>query len=275
MCIVLAAYDCHPKYLLILAANRDEYYDRPAAQAGFWEERPDVLAGRDLQSLGTWLGITRRGRFAVLTNYRDPSSQKENTRSRGLLVRDFLCSLEEAGGYLEALHKSRGQYNGFNLLLLDGKQVWYYGSRTGRAGKVVPGIHGLSNHLLNTPWPKVVRGKEGLRGIAGEGGEVAVESLFSLLADRRQAEDGELPHTGVSLECERMLSPIFIQSEIYGTRASTVILIDRRGRVRFYERVFGAGGRPAGGGAYEFSLTEDAEGPPVALNFDYEKGRTG
>ncbi len=255
MCIILAAYDCHPDYFLVVAANRDEFYARPSAPAGFWEDYTDLLAGRDLERSGTWLGITKRGRFAALTNYRDPASYKAGARSRGLLVREYLCFPGHPEVFLEALDGVREEYNGFNLLLLDGKSMWYYSSRTGRTDRLGPGVYGLSNHLLDTPWPKVVRGKEEFQRILGGRGEVTAERLFELLSDREPARDEELPRTGVSLEWERLLSPIFIGSETYGTRASTVLLAERHGRVRFYERSFTAGGRRTGKDAfYEFYL---------------------
>ncbi len=255
MCLVLAAYDLHPGFILIVAANRDEFYDRPTAAAHFWEDYPDLLAGMDLEHRGTWMGITRRGRFAAVTNYRDPASYKKGARSRGLLVRDYLCSTGDPPEFIAELDKGRDRYNGFNLLLLGGKSLWYYSGRTGLAQRLCPGVYGLSNHLLDTPWPKVVRGKEAMaRILRGSEGSLA-DSLLELLAGREQAGDGELPSTGVSLEWERLLSPVFIQSETYGTRASTVLLLDRRGRALFYERRFGPGGRRAGSDVfYEFDI---------------------
>lgn len=255
MCLIFTAYDYHPEYLLIVAANRDEYYSRPSAQAHFWEENPDVLAGKDLEHRGTWLGIARRGRFAALTNYRDPASIKSNARSRGLLVRDYLFSSGDPPDYIAAVNRVREEYNVFNLLLADKKSMWYYSSRTGGFEKLAPGIYGLSNHLLDTPWPKVARGKKALQHVLEKAGEGLVEDLFGLLSGREQACDAELPQTGVSLEWERLLSPIFIQSDIYGTRSSTVLLVGRSGRVRFYERSFGPGGRRDGSDAvYGFDL---------------------
>lgn len=255
MCLILFAYDYHPNYLLILAANRDEYYARPALPAHFWEERPDVLAGKDLEQSGTWLGMTRHGRFAAITNYRDPSSTKANARSRGLLVKDCLCSAGSPADYLSSVHKRRQEYNGFNLLLLGGASMWYYSNRTRHIESVQPGIHGLSNHLLDTPWPKVIGGIEALRQGIGSDDKVLVDKLFELCSDRQQAKDEELPNTGVPLEWERLLSPAFIQSEDYGTRATTVLLIDRRGHVQFCERSFGSGGKRLGSDViYEFDL---------------------
>lgn len=258
MCLILFAYDCHPDYLLILAANRDEYYGRPAERAHFWVEHPYILAGRDLEQSGTWLGITRHGRFAALTNFRDPGSTKANARSRGLLVREYLTSLGEPSGFIAEVDRARDEYNGFNLLLMEGASMWHYSNRSGSLKKVSPGIHGLSNHLLDTPWPKVVKGKEALRRSIEGGAGVSADRLFDILAGREQARDEELPRTGVTLEWERLLSSAFIQSEIYGTRASTVLLIERSGRVRFYERSFGGGGRRLGSDVfYDFNLADN------------------
>lgn len=246
MCLILFGYDFHPEYFLVVAANRDEYYTRPTAEVHFWEEDPDVLAGKDLVPAGTWMGITRGGRFAALTNYRDPASFKKGSRSRGLLVREYLLSSQEPPAFIEALDSVREEYNGFNLLLRGGKSLWYYSSRTGRAEELGPGVYGLSNHLLDTPWPKVAKGKEALVRILRKPGEILSDSLFELLSDREQARDEDLPRTGVTLEWERLLSPIFIQSETYGTRSSTVVLVDRRGHLRFCERSFGSGGGRVG-----------------------------
>ncbi|MFZ5647141.1 MAG: NRDE family protein [Bacillota bacterium] len=255
MCLILFAYDCHPEYYLVVAANRDEYYSRPSAWAHFWEDNPEVLAGRDLERWGTWLGITIRERFAALTNYRDPASHRPNARSRGALVRDYLFSFLEPPEYIESLRGAEDEYNGFNLLLMGEGGLWYYSNRQGQAEMLKPGIYGLSNRLLDTPWPKVVRGKEGLSRIVGESGEVPVEKLFNLLSDRERARDEELPDTGVSLKWERLLSPMFIESETYGTRASTAVIINRSGRVLFVERSFGAGGVRIGEDvSYQFDL---------------------
>ncbi|MCL4440950.1 MAG: NRDE family protein [Firmicutes bacterium] len=246
MCYVVFAYDCHPDYLLVLAANRDEDNARPAAPARFWEEAPDMLAGKDLLQSGTWMGISRLGRFAALTNYRDPASLKPEAPSRGRLVKDYLCSLADPLAYIDWLAAAREVYNGYNLLLMSQRGMWHYSNRTGSPLKISPGIHGLSNHLLDTPWPKVERGKARLGLIIKHSKDFAVDSLFELLYDRRQALDRDLPQTGVSLQWERLLSSIFIQSEAYGTRSSTVLLIERGGNVHFYERNFNKDGQRAG-----------------------------
>jgi uncharacterized protein with NRDE domain len=241
MCLILIAYQVHPRYPFILAANRDEFYQRPTAGAAFWPDAPQVLAGRDLVHQGTWLGITRNGRFAALTNYRDPGEVKRNAPSRGGLVSGFLLSDSTTEDYLERLRSDAPAYHGYNLLFGDQDHLCCYSNKSGAALKLAPGIYGLSNHLLDTPWPKVVRGKESLARAVGNP-EVYREHLFDILADRTQAADESLPDTGVGLALERMLSSIFITSEHYGTRSSTVLLIDPDRRVSFAERSFKVGG---------------------------------
>lgn len=255
MCLVLFAYDYHPKYLLILGANRDEYYARPAEQAHFWGEDQRVLAGRDLKGAGTWLGITRDGRLAAVTNYRDPTAIKTNAISRGLLVKEYLRSFIRPYDYLAIVDRVKHQYNGFNLILMDRISMWYYSNRAGRIKRIGAGIHGLSNSLLNASWPKVVKGKEALRRSLELDAGVSIERLLDVLSDCQQAKDEELPCTGVSLEWERLLSSAFIKGQNYGTRTSTVILIDRYGRVQFYERSFTVGGKQLGSDVfYEFEI---------------------
>jgi len=240
MCTLLLADRVHPKYPLILAANRDEFYHRPTAPAAFWEDAPQLFAGRDLVHGGTWLGVTDGGRIAALTNYRQPHFVLPHPLSRGRLVSDFLVGQAVADEYLQRVRAMGAAYLGFNLLARDRAGFHYYSNRDGDTQKLAPGIYGMSNHLLDTPWPKVVRGKEALsRAIAGD--EVEVEDLFALLADRSKASDEELPDTGVGVERERMLSSIFIESEYYGTRSSTVLLVDRDGQALFVERNFDGG----------------------------------
>ncbi len=241
MCLIAFAYHCHPRYRLIVAANRDEFYRRPTAPAGFWPECPQLLAGRDLEQGGTWLGITRGGRFAALTNYRDPTAHKANARSRGGLVRDFLCDGQEPEVYLRQAFAAGREYNGFNLLIGEGDKLWYWSNRGAAPAEVTPGIHGLSNHLLNTPWPKVAKAKDGMAACLTGPDEALPARLFALLADDASAPDAALPDTGVGLEWERTLSPIFIASPDYGTRSSTVILAGYDGQVWFCEKSWPGG----------------------------------
>jgi uncharacterized protein with NRDE domain len=237
MCLILFAYKSHPQYKLIVAANRDEFYQRPTAPAHFWEDSPTILAGRDLEKMGTWLGVTTSGRFAALTNYRNPLEITKDKRSRGELVADALSYEGNLEVYMEGLAGFNDRYPGYNLLAGD-KDTLYYYSNIGRKLQLIEhGIYGVSNHLLNTEWPKVKKGREGLSRVINEKPEDLVSSLFDVLRNADPAPDEQLPSTGVSLEWERMLSPMFISSGHYGTRSSTVMLMSDQ-QLQYVERVF-------------------------------------
>ena len=234
MCIVLFSYKVHPKYKLIITSNRDEFYKRPTMQAEFWEDNPNILAGRDLEKGGTWLGITKQGRFATLTNYRDPSSMNKNGNSRGHLVSTYLESNIPPRDYLEQIQSSKISYNGFNLLVGDQSELFYYSRQNNEITKIEPGIHGLSNHSLNTPWPKVILGTTMLKDAMAD--KFSHHKLFNILKNNSIAKDEDLPDTKVGIELERLLSPIFIESPQYGTRAMTVITVDYNDEVTFIEK---------------------------------------
>jgi uncharacterized protein with NRDE domain len=253
MCLILLGLDVHPHYSLIVGANRDEFYDRPTARAAFWKDAPRVLAGRDLKAGGTWLGIDRSGRFAAVTNYRQGEREVEAPRSRGHLVSDYLTGPSDGRAHMARVEREAALYNGFNLIASDAGALFYFSNREGRARELGPGVYGLSNHLLDSPWPKVTAGKSGLTELLAGGGEL-VPSLFRLLSDRRQATEALLPHTGVGPEWERLLSSGFIASEGYGTRSSTVLLVGRDRGVRFEERSFGPGGVPQEEVRYELVI---------------------
>jgi uncharacterized protein with NRDE domain len=238
MCLILFSYKTHPHYPLVLAANRDEFYARPTATAHFWKDAPSILAGRDLRGGGTWLGVDRHGRFAAVSNYREPGSNKSDRLSRGLLVSDFLQGQQAPKEYMHQLHRRGQQYHGFNLLVGDCSELWYYSNRAHAAQILEPGLYGISNHLLDTPWPKVKRGKEQLGDRLAQNGTLTAETIFAILSDRTLANDDELPDTGVGLEVERIVSPIFIASPYYGTRSSTVLLIDKDECLSFSEHSF-------------------------------------
>ncbi|WP_263786295.1 NRDE family protein [Salinibacter grassmerensis] len=241
MCLILFANDVHPEYPLIFAGNRDEFYDRPTAPAAFWDDAPHVLAGRDRKAGGTWLGITRRGHWATVTNVRDERPHREDAPSRGRLVADYLRDEPAPDAYLEDVEAEADQYNGFNLLVGTAESTFYYSNRDGTPRPVQSGIHGMSNAQLDDPWPKVERGTSRLDTLCNED-EPSVEAFFDVLDDRRPAPDENLPQTGVGRETERMLSPPFIDGdEAYGTRASTVFLVHRSGHVTFAERSFDGG----------------------------------
>ena len=254
MCLLLLAVRKHPDYKLILAANRDEYYDRPTAPAAFWNEAPHLLAGKDLRAGGTWLGITRQGRIAAITNYRDPASMKTNAPSRGRLVSGFLLGQESPERFLKGLAQEKDRYNGFNLIIGEKDQLYWFSNRGDGAQKLSPGLYGLSNRLLDTPWPKVTRSKEAMARLLSRQKNPPQDKLFHMLEDRTIARDEQLPDTGVGMEWERILSPIFITSPTYGTRSSTVILIDHNNGVTFTEKTFNSDPEHATSVQYEFKI---------------------
>jgi uncharacterized protein with NRDE domain len=258
MCLVLLVWRVHPHYPCLLAANRDEFHARPTARAEWWAERPHILAGRDLEAGGTWLGLTRTGRFAALTNFRDPDSRGAAAGaappgiaapaavmpSRGTLVTAMLesgASVAEGLAYLQGVGAN---FKGFNLLFSDGERLGIYESTPGSGRELGPGIYGLSNHLLDTPWPKVRNAKNRLEESLLQMTDTA--SLLALLRDDRPAPDEELPQTGIRLEWERLLSSAFVRAPEYGTRCSTIIRIDDRGRAYFDEWSWDPVGADAG-----------------------------
>jgi len=241
MCLILLAYDVHPQYRIILAANRDEFYDRPTLPMAFWEDEPGILAGRDLKGGGTWLGISHAGRFSAITNYREPGGPKPGAPSRGHLVSDFLTENLSSRPYLEAVSSVGQAYSGFNLIVADASGLYYYSNRKPGIHQLEPGWHGLSNHLLNTPWPKVERGLALLKSAILGDDPVNMTPLFQLLKDRQIPPDDSLPDTGVGTAWERLLSPVFILSPGYGTRSSSVMLIDRKGRAQVAEQTHHVG----------------------------------
>jgi uncharacterized protein with NRDE domain len=238
MCLIVFSYRQRQDYPLIVAANRDEFYNRPTAPLDFWPDRPDILAGRDLKNGGTWMGVHRKGRWAAITNYRDPAFQRNGAPSRGMLVRDFIAGSTPAAGYLEDLTAAGDRYNGFNLLLGDATGLWYYSNRGQSPVKLLPGFYGLSNHLLDTNWPKIRKSREALQGLVENDRRFEVEAVFEVLSDQTPAPDHQLPDTGIGLEWERTLSPVFITSETYGTRSSSVLLVTASGALTFWERTY-------------------------------------
>jgi uncharacterized protein with NRDE domain len=244
MCLVLLVWRVHPLYPCLIAANRDEFHARPAAPAEWWPDHPQILAGRDLKAGGTWLGVTRTGRFAALTNYRDPEQRRADAPSRGGLVTSLLESGASVAEGLTYLRSVGAAYNGFNLIFSDGERLGIYESVPGSARELEPGIYGLSNHLLDTPWPKVQNAKSRLKAALSDPTDTA--SLLALLRDDRPASDAQLPRTGVRLEWERLLSSAFVRAPDYGTRCSTIIRIDARGRAYFDEWSWDSGGADIG-----------------------------
>lgn len=239
MCLIVFSYKQHSKYPLIFAANRDEPYERPTRSAQYWDTHPTILAGKDLKAGGTWMGVNKKGKFSAITNYRDPNIQKDNPPSRGQLVLDFLKSDTAPPTYLANLQPRADQFMGFNLLAGSLDELNYYSNQQNEVLFLDEGLYGLSNHLLETPWPKVRRAKQNLESIMQDQ-KIAPAPLFDLLADDQEAPEEELPNTGIPNDVEKKVSPIFIKSDGYGTRCSTVLLIDHHGEVTFVERRFKA-----------------------------------
>jgi uncharacterized protein with NRDE domain len=269
VCLIAFAWRSHPRCRLAVAANRDEYFGRPTAPAGFWDDHRNVLAGRDLEAGGTWLGITLDGRFAALTNYRNPADKKTGAPSRGALVADFLTGRTSAEEYVRLVEKGGADYNGFSLLVGDVGSMFFFSNRGDRATRVAPGVHGLSNHLLDTPWPKVEKAKARFAALLD--GAFDSERAFGLLNDTDRASGGELPSTGVSLELEERLSAIRILAVGgYGTRCSTALCFGQDGRIEFHERSYSEEGGVSGTVSYRLTLEQGkarassrrAESPP-------------
>jgi len=237
MCLILFAHQYHPKYKLIVAANRDEFYARETQPASFWEDKPQVLAGRDIEAGGTWLGVNKIGEVSMLTNFRDLQNINPTAPSRGQLVSDFLVNNLQASDYLKKVASSGKEYNGFNLICGTQDELFYYGNYQEGVHRIEAGIHGLSNALLNTPWPKVIKGRNKFQQ-AIEKKVPLVEDLFDTLYDDIKAPKEKLPDTGVGFEKEHMLSPMFIKSENYGSRCSTVLLVDKNDVMTFVERTY-------------------------------------
>jgi uncharacterized protein with NRDE domain len=257
MCLAIVALNVHPRYALVIAANRDEYHARPTAPAQWWTDdggQVTLLAGRDLEAGGTWLGVTRSGRWGFVTNVREGGHRDTAAPSRGSLVPRVLRDKRDPQTALTAAIADAAHYNGFNLMAGDVASACW-GSNRGEQGRsITSGVHGLSNARLDTPWPKLARTQAGVAAWAQEGRD-DIEPLFALLSDRTRARDDELPETGVSLEWERVLSAPFITGERYGTRCSTVLCISHEGMARFVEQTFDAHGEPAGRVDTAFTLT--------------------
>ncbi len=275
MCLLVLAWQAHPRYRLVVAANRDEFHERPTAPLAKWPAPDEILAGRDLRAQGTWLGLDRRRRFGVITNFRELQPRRPDAPSRGLLIPEYLrggavrtaselnspanalasgMSGPAAEAYLRGLEPEAARYAGFNLLLTDEDSLWYASNRAeGFLRRLSPGVHGLSNQFLDTPWPKLKRVRQGFETWLGQSGEADPAGLFAILNDRaRVGTDEELPKTGISPEWERVLSAPFVRHPDYGTRCSTVLMLEPSGAGYLVERRFDAEGVQQG--QTEFAL---------------------
>ena len=237
MCLIFISLNDHPHYKLIVAANRDEFYERKTLPAHFWEDHPHIVGGRDGEASGTWMAMSKLGKISMVTNYRDPFNINPKAPSRGQLVSDFLLNGDKPADYLNQMEKTSKAYNGFNLVVGSPDELYYYSNYKKGIEKLPSGLHGLSNHLLNTPWPKVERGVEKMKSILISE-EVDPAKLFDVLYDDQPAPQEKLPNTGVGQERELVLSSMFIKSPNYGTRCSTVVTVDRNNQVQYSERVY-------------------------------------
>ena len=249
MCLLILAHHVSRQYPLLVAANRDEFHRRPTTPSRFWPEQPSLLAGRDEQLGGTWMGLTRAGKFAAVTNFRDPAATVDAPRSRGELPLDYLLGQRRPEAYLQAVRQRAGEYAGFNLLLGDGDTLWYFsnnpqqtGQEPGAPRELAPGIYGLSNARLDTPWPKVVTGKQRLEKMILAADSVGHDSLLALVNSTDLADPDTLTAMGMESAMEHLLSAQFIRSETYGTRSSTTLWYDREVWISWRELRFDAGG---------------------------------
>ncbi len=252
MCLITFAYKIHPKYKLILVANRDEFFSRPTATAHWWSDHTAILGGRDLQAKGTWMAMHRNGRFAAVTNYRDITKILPNAQSRGDLPVDFLLSKESSENYAQKMYNERAKYNGFNLITLD-KEMTYISNYDDKIQTLNPGIYGLSNALLDTPWPKVMQVKKDLHSFIQQPFELI--DLMEMMQDKQMAADEKLPNTGLDYTREKALSAVHIYTPDYGTRCTTAIAIAYDGNIQFIEKNYPVGNRIEGIKNFEFKIT--------------------
>lgn len=261
MCLILFAFQANPDYPLVVAANRDESYNRPTVKASFWSDQPDIYGGRDLDMGGTWMALARSGRFAAITNFRDGYPKGVAPRSRGELSNGWLTRSNDAEKFFSQATAHGEEYAGYSMLAceLRAKAMWCLSNRTEQqpaAQPVAPGVHGLSNHLLNTPWPKVEHGRAALQAWLTNATPERTHELFDMLADRSVAPEHALPNTGVGIAREKQLGPKFVAADDrYGTRASTVILVGAQGDVFYAERSFGGRGKFLGDVTRRFKLS--------------------
>ncbi len=253
MCLISFAWKHHPLYKLILVANRDEFYDRPTAPLGYWHDRPEILGGRDLKEGGTWMGMHRSGRFTAVTNHRDIANLKAVAPSRGKLTTDFLSGSVSSQEFFDSIKSDLKKYNGFNLLTMENEGLFYFNNIEPELKEISPGIYGLSNSVLDTPWPKVQKVKALFSSsIARE--KIDAEEMLAWMCDGEVAADDLLPDTGVGLELERKLSAMCINTDNYGTGCTTLVTISYSGEVHYIERTYARGGRKEGTVVIKFKI---------------------
>lgn len=243
MCLAIVSYQQDSNYPFFAVNNRDEYHDRPTKTCHFWQDYPNILGGRDLQAGGTWFAVNRNGSFALVTNYRDPRLKKPKfTLSRGKIVKDFLIS-SDPEQFLDLLKDNCDRYLGFNLILSWDRNLFYFSNITYRSLQLKPGLYGSSNHLLDTPWPKLIKAKQNFKNLLDRHKMPQTsDRVIQLMRDSTPFSDCDLPRTGIDLQLERFLSPIFIVGDRYGTRSTSILQISRTGAIDFYEQNYLANG---------------------------------
>ncbi len=251
MCLITFAYKAHPKYKFILAANRDEFYARPTTQVNWWNDHASIIGGRDLQALGTWMAMNKNGRFAAVTNYRDIQNINPEAHSRGDLPVNFLLNNQSPQEYAQEVFETGSKYNGFNLLVMD-DELAHVSNYDSNVNLLSEGIYGLSNALLDTPWPKVSRSKKAFEATISS--DFSLEDLIRIMQDDELAPDNDLPETGLDYEREKALSAMCIRTPDYGTCCSTAITIDYDGNVEFMERSYPVGARKDGTVSFTFKV---------------------
>ena len=246
MCFLLLAINKSSNYPIILAANRDEYYQRNTSTLKFWDDKPHILGGRDLEQGGTWMAVSKSGKFAAITNFREAKCTQIPQRSRGLLITDYLGTDITTKQFTKQLEKQADQYDGFNLIFGEmTNTLFYYSNRNDqRSQPLESGIYALSNHLLNTPWPKAIQGKSNFENIISFSSESMQTSLFQLLNNSQKAKQDQIPDTGIDKNFEHLLSSIYIESETYGTRCSSVLMLDVKNNLSFTELTHKANPEP-------------------------------
>lgn len=254
MCLIVLGRNIHPKYELILVANRDEFYARPTQVAHYWNGQSKLLAGKDLEAGGTWIGINRYGNLAAVTNYRDPINHQKNKESRGEIPVNFLEMDTTPADYIKQLKSNATKYNGFNLLALSKETLIHYNNQKDEENVIDDGIHAISNATLDTPWPKVTRAKEMFMSIIE--GDFTHDELISMMGDTQTADPEDLPETGISKDLERAVSAMCIRTEKYGTCSTTAITISKTGGIEFTEKSYPVGERIEG--IVRFSFKRDS-----------------
>lgn len=254
MCLIAFALNEHPDYPLILVANRDEFYERPTSYADFWKDHSTVLGGIDMKGGGTWMGVTKSGKIAAVTNYRDPKNISPTAKTRGDLTKDYLISNISAQTHLKQVESEAALYNGFNLLLFEAGKGFYYSNYGDSIRQIDQGVYGLSNALLDTSWPKLEKLKANFQETIKS--QISVDSLLELLTDNETAADKDLPQTGVPYEWEKAISAICIDTPTYGTCCSTIILVDKAGNLSFTEKSFPVGAREAQTVSFDIKIAD-------------------